>query len=362
MYSFALNIVISSNTCVGDLHRRLLSQLNFATENESQHIVTRLHAIENELKIFRSQQLLDERVKLRKKMVKIEELVKIYLAQVVDIVKNAEAVQCERKKMFSGRKSKVKESPNVMSYRISLLYQFIDVARKYCIVELINPPSKPSCTACDKEIVGAKENESYVCECGVMQDVIPYIEIEESPNLEKDRENLEKRINRFFGLLPLKANIPALIEKLDVYYMSQRKPKGSEVRNMQLGMRANHTNKSRLRIALSEISESKLYADINLIAYEYWGTPLPPLIDKEQILVLHDIFCFHYRNMYPEKSLINADYLLAKYFLIIGYKFDVKDLKLPEPVTISSYEEIFELICARAKAQDPTSPLRSISI
>lgn len=247
---------------------------------------------------------------------------------------------------------KCKENLEEQNYRHKIIFEYLEIARKYIKIDLIRKiPYVNNC--CEEPDVFVDENGSDVCNnCGLEKiNIIKTQFYSDNSRLNNSKNNYEDRVNFIKVLMRFKGsqiNKPSkeLYEKLDKYFISRGLKSSEEYKNLPLLKDGTKTGTSREMMfeALSNIGCSGHYDDINLICSIFFGWELPNISHLEaDIMQDYDDFQKVYETL-PDlegrKSSLNSQWKLYILLLRRGYPCKSKDFKIPSTPSILEFHKI----------------------
>lgn len=302
---------------------------------------------------------------------KIKPLIEEYnlLGTLTDIVSMA----------LSGKSSKNMESPvseddKSKKKRHSIIFDFIEIARKYVNLDIIRDIEKvEKCEVCG-ELLNPIDEESddvglIICDnCGLEKPAVARYRFyrdntrtNNSGNNYQDRANFEKILIRKQGKQQDKP--PAcLYEELEEYFQKKRLPKindegtnkmkyvsPEELRNMPLTKDGEKRGTSRMLMykALGETGNSNYYDHIDVILNKMWNWKLEDYSDiHDDIMSDYDNSQQIYVKIKNIKSTMNNQFRLFKILRRRGVKCYPKDFRIPTTHDIRErLENTWDKIC-----------------
>jgi hypothetical protein len=258
--------------------------------------------------------------------------------------------------------------------RIDIIKQYLDVAREYIEINLINETINcNTCKLCSYVFTDSELDsiELYNCPiCGLEVSIVlknplylKYIPNNTYKNSYSDDKNFKKAFERFQGLQINK--IPdSLLQSLDKYFSSYNFPIGSTVKEWKLNeYNERYTiinnsvitvNREMLYTALTKTNNSLYYNDINLILHLYWGFPLPDIEKyKERVLADYSLTQSVFSNIDKDRSSsLNTDFRLYKHLQLCGYKCKISQFKIIKTPSIrEKYEFFWQEMCEKTGLQ-----------
>lgn len=256
------------------------------------------------------------------------------------------------------------EDDETQIIRHRLIFEYLEIARKYIQINLIRIiPNTNCCSGCkidfDECPMETDVQGLYYCtNCGleiIMISKTPFYKdgnrVNSSRNNYEDRANFEKVILRYQGKQPNKPG-KELYERLDEYFISKNLPSSKEVKAKPLiNDKRPGTSRQLMYKALKDLGYSSYYDDINLICNVFWGWKLPNIAHLEdQIIKDYDISQRVYDNLPNKdgrKSSLNSQWRLYKHLCRLDWPCKSKDFKIPTTPDILEFHTMkWAEICA----------------
>ena len=283
------------------------------------------------------------------------------ISEIVSFVKN---------KRININKDELPEEPEKQKKRQHIIFDFIEIARKYIQIDLIREThiKENTCQECgiNFELTPCKIDESgtTICSCGIERVLVtrsPYYQnttrVNNSRSNYEDRKNFNKVMMRYQGKQPDKPPTD-LYDALDKYFNEHKLPKinindgdikfitSEYIRdNILLNNEGEKYGTNRLLMykALKETNNSNYYDHINLILHIYWKWTLPDISHLEDILMNdYDISQRVYEILPKDrKSSLNSQFRLFKHLRRRNYPCKSKNFKIPTTPDIVEFHEIY---------------------
>lgn len=267
------------------------------------------------------------------------------------------------------------ETPEVQEKRHQIIYDFIEVARKYIDLDIIRENKVGNvCQTCHQKLEDIDMDETE--DSGII--ICPNCNTEKisvvrsrfykdndrtnnSGNNYEDRTNFLKVLMRYQGKQPDKPPSELYI-KLEHYFSSNKLPKisidGGEpvyvtseyIRNMPLNSEdeKDGTNRSLMCMALRDIGCSGYYDHLNIILNEMWGWKLDDVTHLEdQIMNDYDESQRVYEIIPKDrKSSLNSQFRLYKHLRRLKHHCKSKNFRIPTtPDILEFHENLWSKIC-----------------
>lgn len=252
------------------------------------------------------------------------------------------------------------EDEEIQNLRQKIIFHYLEVARKYIIIDLIRKFPQGNFCVCgtDLDLYELIEDESgsSICpNCSFERINIvkkPFYSdgsrINNSRNNYEDRVNFEKALYRIQGTQATKPD-KCLYEKLDEYFKSKDLPTMKEWHDKPLvkdGMMyiKEGSSKEMMYEALNNIGCSGYYDDINLICSVYFGWSLPDISHLiDDIMKDYDMFKETFGQL-PDKegrkSSLNSQWMAYILLRRRNWPCKMKDFKVPTTPSILEYHKI----------------------
>lgn len=251
----------------------------------------------------------------------------------------------------------VSESEEQQKIRHQIIFEYLEVARKYIKIDLLKRPQGDGCCfGCGSryEDLDLVENEPGVTACPICGlEFIKVVKksvysdgqrVSNAKNNYEDRVNFEKVLLRFQGKQVSKPD-GSLYQKIDEWFIKKNLPSQQEFHKRPLTSRGKKrgATKELMYQALSEIGCSGYYDDINLICHIFYGLPLPDIGHLEDI-IMHDYDVF--QKVYDDidkdgrKSSLNSQWKLYILLRRQGLDCKMRDFKIPTTPHILDYHKI----------------------
>jgi len=261
------------------------------------------------------------------------------------------------------------EDPEVQDKRHQVIFDFIEIARKYIQIDLVRDIKEGNlCTFCGHKLNefddDNDENGVIICSnCNLEKIAIvrsrfykDSTRTNNSGNNYEDRANFEKVLMRYQGKQPDKPPTE-LYETLENYFMEKELPQidmkyitSAEIRLLPLNDEGEKegTTRTLMYKALKETGNSNYYDHINLILHEVWGWALPDIAHLEdQIMDDYDKSQRVYETLPKDrKSSLNSQFRLFKHLRRLSYPCKSKNFRIPTTHDILEFHEnIWSKIC-----------------
>lgn len=247
------------------------------------------------------------------------------------------------------------ESPEEQSYRHKIIFNYLEIARKYITIDLIRTlPNSNSCINCntnEEEMIEDESGSSICPNCGLERiNIVKTQFYSDGTRLNNSKNNYDERGNFYKVLMRYQGkqiNKPGkeLYEKLDEYFVSRGLPTSKEYHQMPL--LADRTKlgtcKDMMYEALSGIGCSGYYDDINLVCSVYFGWVLDDVSHLEdQIMEDYDTFkkVFEQLDLEGRKSSLNSQWTLYILLKRTGWPCKTTNFKIPCTPSILEFHKI----------------------
>jgi hypothetical protein len=210
-----------------------------------------------------------------------------YLEETSFLIKDFILVRRVKIKEFSETRDDLVEDEEVIEKRIKIIEQYILIARKYYPFVDVRRivVVREECPVCSKEFE-ITENLLICVDCSVETEIVSntvtHKDVDKVTIQSGDRENIDtfdRSLKKIQGIHPQKPPT-SLYEELDKYFISRGRPDGNKIKssplNEETGKRGS-VSIEELYSAIQRTQNNFWYPDLNWIAYEYWGWPLPDL-------------------------------------------------------------------------------------
>jgi hypothetical protein len=263
------------------------------------------------------------------------------------------------------RNIKETEDEEIVSKRIKIIQEYLNVAKKHIRLEISHKfVNKIVCPICKTDFTKSRTEEElglHICpNCGYERDSIchvsTYKDIEKinpvSRNNYDDCENFRKALQRFQGKQSHQP--PAkLYEQLDEYFLKLGKGVSSEVQRLPLNEDGQKKGTSRQMMfeALSDTNNSAYYDDINIILHNYWGWNLPEISQLEEKIMEDYIETQKIYNSIQNKdrnASLNIQFRLFVHLKAVNYPCNKNDFKIQTSRdSLIFHNEMWKLMCEK---------------
>ena len=259
------------------------------------------------------------------------------------------------------------EDPETQLKRHRIIFNFIEIARKYIDIDLIRDfGDNNNCPACginfDDFPCELDEHGIMVCACGTEKLSVTYspfckdtTRVNNSRSNYEDRKNFIKVLMRYQGRQPDKPP-KELYANLDIYFNKHQLPKVSLDDKNRFYVTSEYikntlpvdeegekkgTSRSLMYKALKDTGNSKYYDHINAILDTYWGWTLDDVSHLfDMIMNEYDGSQAAYEKLQKDrKSSLNTQFRLFKIFKKIGHSCKSKNFKIPTTTDILEFHE-----------------------
>lgn len=360
-YSLDFNIIHIDNIIREKLRQEKFERLKY--------LETRCGNLENNSKkpqtyIMREKTLL-EMTNIRKEIKQIQtgEKLKIYNEEVNDILRKYR--ECNF--ILNTLSEDSQQFNDNIGLRISLIEDYLDVARKYMPVDVIrtNQNSNDICIGCGKSLSQvAPSDEGFIrCpnpECGTEHSQIIIVKSSKDNsriniNSNTEDESIDNFIRAFMRYQGLQLDGPdeSIYNELDNYFIRLGRPIGEEIKKLPLNSkgRRGDTDHSMLWTALSKIGHPECYEHANLIGNKYWGWTLPNIMHmKESIIDKYNKTQKVFYQIPPEErgrnSSLGTQYRLWKHLQLEGHECYMDEFKIAENAeSLRTHNKLWKLMC-----------------
>jgi hypothetical protein len=348
-FSFFEYIIPNIKNEIRDLEKKL--ELESKTLNSND-----IRKIKNEIKEY-TRRVNDYENQISKK--EYDSKVKDILTAYTEVASNSS------KGLVVFKKKIEEESPEKINKRLSLIQDYLEIAKDYIRLEIIHKVTvKATCPICGFDLTKSYIDEysglSICPECGYERESISHhstfkdsqrVNIGNRNNYD-DCENFRKVLMRFQGKQP---NRPPgkLYEQLDEYFERIGKPKGSEILSLPITVEGKKKSTSRQMMfeALGETNNSAYYDDINLIMHNYWGWELPDISELEDKIMEDYMTTQQIYNAIPNKdrnASLNIQFRLYVHLKAIGYPCSKEDFKIQTSRdSLEFHQEMWKVMCEK---------------
>ena len=280
------------------------------------------------------------------------------------------------KKKVEEEEEELPEDPNTQLKRHQVIFDFLEIARKYIQIDLIREVKEGNiCSSCGFKLedVNSDADDSgiIVCSnCGIERIAVvrsrfykDNTRTNNSGNNYEDRANFEKVVMRFQGKQPDKP-------PLDLYIVLENHFREKELPRIDIHDNGipiyvssdyikNHislnndgekdgTSRSLMYKALKDTGNSNYYDHINLILHEMWDWELPDVSYLEDMIMDDYDKSQRIYEVLPKdrKSSLNSQFRLFKHLRRLGYPCKARNFRIPTTHDILEFHEnIWAKIC-----------------
>nr|QBK91580.1 MAG: late transcription factor 3-like protein [Pithovirus LCPAC302] len=280
----------------------------------------------------------------------------------------------KNKKDESDSSEELPEDPETQKRRQDLIFDFLEIARKYIKIDLIREVKEGNnCPVCGIKLEEDEDNKDdgiSVCpKCGIERISVVRSKFYQdnartnnAGNNYEDRANFKKVLMRKQGKEPDKPP-KELYKILDNYFREKELPKidihntgcpkyisSKQIRQMKLSSDGEKKGTSRnlMYKALKDTGNSNYYDHIDIILYEMWGWKLYDFSHLEDaIMDDYDKSQRVYETLPKDrKSSMNSQFRLYKHLKRLGFPCKSKDFRIPTTHDILEFHEnIWSKIC-----------------
>lgn len=298
------------------------------------------------------------------RQIKSGDKLRVYDKEVVDILKKYR--ECNTKILDSSTDDESKLTEEV-GLRISLIEDFLEVARKYIPIDVIRVSTSRGdvCIGCgcSLEQVAPSEEGCIRCpnpECGTEHNQIITVKSSKDNariniNSNTDDESIDNFLRAFMRYQGLQLDGPSdsIYQKLDAYFSRLGRPNGETIRKLPLNKRGRRgdTDHNMLWTALSKIGHPECYEHANLIGHKYWGWQLPDVMHlKESIIDKYNKTQKVFYQIPPEErgrnSSLGTQYRLWRHLQLEGHECYMDEFKIAENTeSLRTHHKLWKLMC-----------------
>ena len=263
------------------------------------------------------------------------------------------------------KKQAEKEDKSIITHRLYIIREYIDVAKNYIRLKLNHKmDNKTTCDSCGADISKNLVDEDLgliICpKCGYERENISYnstykdiqrVNLSNRNNYD-DCENFRKALLRFQGKQNHRPP-SKLYEQLDDYFTRIKKPVSKDILSLPLSEdgKKKGTSREMMFEALSETNNSAYYDDINLILHIYWGWELPDISYLEEKIMEDYINTQQVYNSIVQKdrnASLNIQFRLYVHLKAVGYPCSKDDFKIQTSRdSLIFHNEMWKTMCEK---------------
>ena len=274
-----------------------------------------------------------------------------------------------KKRLDDDEMEKLPEDPDIQHKRHQIIFDFLEVARKYIQIDVIREVQEGNiCSSCGLKLdnidTGDEDNGIIVCpNCKIERISVvrsrfykDNTRTNNSGNNYEDRANFEKVVMRFQGKQPDKppTNLYDILmghfavkelPKLDINGNGVHVYVSSDYIKNHIPLNAegekDGTSRSLMYKALKDTGNSNYYDHINIILHEIWGWELPDITHLEDIIMDDYDKSQRVYEILPKdrKSSLNSQFRLFKHLRRLDYPCRTKNFRIPTTHDILEFHE-----------------------